>query len=75
MRPRSWATSLIGDPGSTSTASLTTLPCDAATSCTRARAAAAKITGVLPVLPTSIAPARAASISGGPEVNVDHWSL
>lgn len=70
--PRRSATVRIGESRRTRIASLVTLPRLADTTCTRARAAAAKIVGVLPVPPTSIAPARAASISGGPAVKVRH---
>src|SRR5690348_10586872 len=45
----------------------------AATSRIRLPAAAAKIGGVSPTAPTSMAPAFSASSSGGPEVNALHW--
>src|SRR4051794_29328388 len=56
-------------------ASLVTFPLAELTMAILALAAAAKIGGVLPTAPMSIAPPEAASSSGGPDVNVDHSIL
>src|SRR4051794_1020154 len=73
--PLSCAGCWIGESPGTRIASPGPVCCPACTMAILALAAAEKIGGVLPTPPMSIAPALAASSSGGPEVNVDHSIL
>ena len=68
---RSWSIAVIGESARTRIWSPTPPPSYAETTLTLAPDAAPKIGGVLPVIAKSILPAVAASICGGPEVNVE----
>ena len=65
----------MGESACTRIWSPTPPPLYAETTLTLAPAAAPKIGGVLPVMAKSILPAVAASICGGPEVNVENCTL
>ena len=71
LAARDRSTAVIGESAWTRILSPTPPPSYAETTLTLALEAAPKIGGVLPVIAKSILPAVAASICGGPEVNVE----